>query len=291
MSITFPANGSNPVLALALPVFTPAVDLLLTNNDSGDSLTLNLPGSWDGDDLTLDFAAGTIRDQTGADRTSLLDGLDRSLWTPEPLAPGVNSVSAKAIVYGADPPPTSSGPRSGGTFADDSTVGSVAWTNPGNAAASDNARASATFADAITHYLKATNFGFSIPSSTVKGIKVEIERSFTSLAPSDYSVKIVKGGVISGSERALAGGWPAADTYATYGGSTDLWGLNWASSDINASTFGVVVAAQGLGLPTFQRNALVDHIRVTVYYDEPAVPLAPQAYGATGSWSWRLAYD
>lgn len=95
MSVTFPSDATRPVLDLALPVFTDPVDLVVTNQTSGDDLTLELPASWDGDDLTLDFDAQTIVDQTGADRSSLLaSGSD--LWTPEPLAVGVNDVEVEA---------------------------------------------------------------------------------------------------------------------------------------------------------------------------------------------------
>jgi len=70
------------------------------------------------------------------------------------------------------------GAISPGTLADDAAVGAVAWTNPGNAASSDNAYAVfSTSGVQQSHYLKATNFGFSIPAgATIDGVAVSIER-------------------------------------------------------------------------------------------------------------------
>jgi len=77
---------------------------------------------------------------------------------------------------------TSQGAFSGSIFSDDNATGVYTFNTPSNAAASDNNR---TFAAALigllsgtTHYLKATSFGFSIPSSAnICGIELQIEKS------------------------------------------------------------------------------------------------------------------
>lgn len=162
------------------------------------------------------------------------------------------------------------GPNNGGTFADDASVGTVAWSNPSNAQTSNDARATATSitTNVVSHYLKATNFGFSIPSgATIDGILVEIERSAsTSNNNKDNSIKIVKGGTIQGNEKAVADAWPTTDAYASYGGAADLWGLTWTPTDINAADFGVVVSAQSYSGGLL--GARVDHIRITIYYTD-----------------------
>src|SRR3990167_2051589 len=72
------------------------------------------------------------------------------------------------------------GAISPGTTADDSAVGTIVWTNPNNSKVSDNVYAIVTNANCgipTSHYLKATNFGFSIPAgATINGIVVEIEK-------------------------------------------------------------------------------------------------------------------
>jgi len=162
-------------------------------------------------------------------------------------------------------------PSSGSTSADS---GAVDWTNPGNVTASDNSRATASLAKGdVSYYLKATGFGFSIPTgSTINGITIEIERSIAEATSNtkDNSVKIIKDGTITGDEKAdTATLWPvnSGDAYATYGGSTDKWGVSWTVADINSSNFGVAVQAKNAvaAKPTTE-TAQVDHIRITVTY-------------------------
>lgn len=69
-------------------------------------------------------------------------------------------------------------PRTAGTLADDSAVGTITWTTPENADDSDDTYATA--AVGTSHYLKATNYGFNIPTSaTITGVRVSVERSAT----------------------------------------------------------------------------------------------------------------
>jgi hypothetical protein len=71
-----------------------------------------------------------------------------------------------------------SGPNSGLSFVDDSSVGTVSWDDPGYAQTSDNWYAEADLVEGqVSHYLKATGFAFSIPEAAiVNGIQVEVEK-------------------------------------------------------------------------------------------------------------------
>lgn len=177
----------------------------------------------------------------------------------------------------------SQGPNSGGTFANETSIGTQAWTSPSNAASSNNSYVTATSSGTgewLTNYIKATNFGFSIPGgATIDGIIVEVERkALTNNGTQfivDNSVKLVKGGTISGSEKAdTSTKWLTSDTYKTYGSSTDLWGLTWTDSDINSSTFGVVFSADIEKQFKFHETASVDHVRITVHYTTGGGPAA-----------------
>jgi hypothetical protein len=165
------------------------------------------------------------------------------------------------------------GPETSLTEVNDSTRGTINWTSLSNVRASDNARAAATLAGVEeTRYLKATNFGFSIPSDhSILGIEVKVERREANILGGakvrDGSVKIVKGGSISGNEKKKVGEWPTPnDAVATYGGSSDLWGLSWLFSDINLSTFGIAVSAKEFNLGT-TISAQIDQITITVHTD------------------------
>lgn len=176
------------------------------------------------------------------------------------------------------------GPSSPGTIVSDSTIGSVAWSSPGNAAASDDSRATATIGSGLTpsEYLLATNFGFSIPTgATIDGITVTVERSSTQAnRVSTNAVRIVKGGVIGSTDKADGANWPTSDATLDYGGAADLWGESWTAADINASNFGFAISAAATAPGT--RDAQVDHITITVTYTEAAggsaVPAIMQHY-------------
>lgn len=160
------------------------------------------------------------------------------------------------------------GPLSPNSVVNDTSIGTNAWSNPSNAAASDNAYATAavvgTPSVVNSNYLWCSDFRFSVPpGSTVNGVTVEIERFTT--GGIDRVVSLVKGGVVSGSNKASGAGWAAADpgTYVSYGSSSDLWTLTLTPKDVNAKAFGCVLQA---GSTDTGETVSVDHIRMTVDY-------------------------
>jgi hypothetical protein len=133
------------------------------------------------------------------------------------------------------------------------------------------------------------------------------------------SVRLVKGGVISGDNKAT-GSITTSDAYYSFGGAADKWGLSLTESDVEASNFGVVVSFNGTGnSPNYTTNyleatnfgisvpsgatidgviveveakfvtvggqlykAYVDHIQMKVYYTEAAAGLSKTG-GVDGS--------
>ncbi|MFA6251576.1 MAG: immunoglobulin-like domain-containing protein [Candidatus Paceibacterota bacterium] len=155
------------------------------------------------------------------------------------------------------------------------TGSSIVWTNPNNATTSDNTYATLKMEDAtyFSDYLRASNFGFSIPAgSTINGIKVNIEKKqackVAGCSPSvvsDKYVKVFKGLSATSSNKAKTSeAWPTTDTIVTYGSETEKWGTTWTASDINSSNFGVGLSITRTAGGT--RIASVDNISVTVYY-------------------------
>ena len=169
------------------------------------------------------------------------------------------------------------GPNNPGTMATDSVVGSVGWNNADNAKVSDDSDATTSGVfrfGLISYYLKATNFGFSIPSgATIDGIVVEIENAAALAGVRDNSVKIIKSdGSLGGEEKADTGtDWSLSDTYISYGDANDLWSESWDNTDINDIDFGVVISAKA-PVGADDSAPTIDHIRITVYYTElPAI--------------------
>jgi hypothetical protein len=168
------------------------------------------------------------------------------------------------------------GPLPCGTGADDATVGTIAWTNPGNVTVSDNNYATAVLnALNVSHYLKATNFGFSIPAgATINAITVEWEIKQTAIDGDlkDNASRIIKGGTIGSTDKSNAASWPTSDAFRSYG--SDLWGDTWTSTDINASTFGAALSAQEF--LSGSCTASIDHCRITVTYTDAVTGVPTQ---------------
>lgn len=161
----------------------------------------------------------------------------------------------------------SDGPRSPSTVANDAALGTLAWLSPGNAAASDNARATATaLALMNTQALTGTGYGFALPATAeISGIAVHVERSAVLASVSDNAVRLVIGGVIASADRSSPAAWPAsgAESVVTYGGPSDLWGEDWTAADINDPGFGAALSAR---VPLAD-VAQVDHLAITVHYE------------------------
>lgn len=153
------------------------------------------------------------------------------------------------------------------TYANDASIGTVAWTNPGNAIASDNVYATSVLPTNgnSTQRLKATGCGFAIPiGARIDGIAVTVEMNATAGSVDDFfGPTLYRAGVVD-NQAIYLNSWPVADTVFTYGGPTDLWSGGWTPADINDSGFGVAIRSRiTAGAPG---TARVDAITITVYY-------------------------
>ncbi|HEV2610300.1 MAG TPA: DUF6701 domain-containing protein [Noviherbaspirillum sp.] len=165
-------------------------------------------------------------------------------------------------------------------------VGIRAWTNAGNALASDNVRATVSVNDnEISNYLGCVGYGFNIPANaTITGIRVNIERSSNNDATQrDFSVRLVKAGAVTGGDRATTTVYTTTDTYEAHGSATDLWGTTWTAAEINSALFGAALSARKVGTGGNFRDIYVDHIQIEVDYALPCTPPpnAPANIGLT----------
>ena len=173
------------------------------------------------------------------------------------------------------------GYKNGNTFITSNPGGifNYNFINAGDAAASDNIRASASSILALlvgdTYYLRATGFGFTIPSyAAVCGITVQIERRAQGVglgAITDQEVRLIKAGTISGDNKKATGDWPTSDFVTTYGSSSDKWSLTFTPAEVNDPNFGVAIAVHITGL-VLGPSAEIDNIRVNISYN-PVLPI------------------
>ena len=178
----------------------------------------------------------------------------------------LNSMTFPVVL---DPSPDIESP---GTVVDDDSFGTLPeWNNPDEAKVEDGTSSLNIVGTGISHYLKATNFGFSIGStSTILGIVVGIKKQEGMATDNIYDerVRIVdENGAIGSTDKSSGTEWPTSLTYTNYGtGTTDLWGESWTYANINDADFGVVISADG---GAAFAGAGIDHIKITVYYTEP----------------------
>ena len=166
-----------------------------------------------------------------------------------------------------------------GTCVDNTSVGSQTWSNPGNAAGATGANGSATvsmpgFSSSQSHYLLCTGFGFTIPaSSVINSITVVFNGQSSSSSGSIYdgSVKIVQNGSVTGTDNARSSStkWSTTASNVTYAGGT--WGATWtagggASTDVNATGFGVAISAKRDWQLDSSRTGSIESVTITIDY-------------------------
>ena len=207
----------------------------------------------DPEDVTNDGGAG----RSDGDQAGAVAPADDAA-TPET---STEDASGDALVDAATPPeaappcvPASVGPRYG------TSAFGATWTEDNGILAPDNSRAHSNGDN--PNPIVTSGFGFALPANAeVRGIRVVIARNAEGNV-SDGAVRLPKG--VSKAN----GAWPAGPysgpfVDAVYGSSTDLWGTTWTAADINASSFGVSLIANGPG------DGHVDSIAVTVHYCAP----------------------
>jgi len=155
------------------------------------------------------------------------------------------------------------------TLENDPSIGGAAWQN-----------SSVYLNNTNSNYLKATNFGFNIPSNaTIQGVEVQIERNATNLQNGnvvDNQVSLIKKGKISPFNKAhFLQFWTSEDRLVNYGNDLDLWGETLTPANINSPDFGVAISV-GLvntdtdGLTVGSATANINSITMTVTYTTPS---------------------
>lgn len=166
---------------------------------------------------------------------------------------------------------TDTGALAGGTFASSSAAGagSVAWTNPSNAATLNQVYATAVFAAAGgSRWLLVTNCGFALPSqSSIRGVRVRITgNASVGFALNDAFISLFIAGAPVGTAKFSPDFWPVNNSVHEYGGENDLWGLLLSPAAVNLSTFGVgLIVTSGMAA-----TMSIDYIDITVYFNTGA---------------------
>ena len=174
---------------------------------------------------------------------------------------------------------SSSSAKSAGTGESSSLLGAftgTAWTNPGNITSSNNAYATVVLngtSATTSEVLLATNFGFEITGmGTILGIVASFERK-ASLSDhiKDGAIYLIKNGNYHGNNKSLGSYWTTTEGVVSFGSPTDLWGSSLLPEDVRATNFGVMIQCTYQNAYFTAATASVDHIEMTIHYEEPAV--------------------
>ena len=142
------------------------------------------------------------------------------------------------------------------------------WLSPAEAIVEDGATALVRVTSGSpSSYLAATGFGFAVPATAhVTGITVTVVRAARDPGSiHDSAMRLVEGGVIGTTDRAVGTAWSTFYTAVVYGGPTDLWGDVLTPADVNGASFGAAIRTAYSNV-SGNNDAGVDAMRVTVRY-------------------------
>lgn len=148
------------------------------------------------------------------------------------------------------------------------------WSNPGNAQTQNDTDATnpvtVAFPDNASSYLKALNYGdFSsiADGATIDLVTVYIRRKLTASGAqtvNDHVVKLVKGGTVSGNNKAdLVTDYTDSYSIITYSYTPAQWGVTLTGADVKATDFGCVFSCK---VTEFCSGVSVDHIYMEITY-------------------------
>lgn len=117
--------------------------------------------------------------------------------------------------------------------------GGQAWTTITNVTADDSSYATVAVTAAVfSEYMFTNTFGFAIPSTaTINGIQVDLKAK-VSTTSANVNLTLSKNGGASGSTSFNTPQVTTTEAFKSYGSSSELWGLTWTPTEVNASTFG-----------------------------------------------------
>ncbi len=173
------------------------------------------------------------------------------------------------------------------SFSNNNLIGTSNFFSTSNARDNDGAYAISwatlsLLGSAKTNFLTASNFNFSLPpTATICGVTASIKKKATGINLlnwiTDEQVKLIKGGTITGTNKATNTHWTSFDQVEAYGGATDTWGATLTAADVNSTNFGVAIAADYNGVLGALLSADIDYVQAKVHYNV-VLPLLLQSF-------------
>lgn len=171
-----------------------------------------------------------------------------------------------------------------GTAVDDSSTGTLTWTDPSNATGSDTgtyASAIATASSEYTHYLKLTNYGFAIPAgATINGVQLQIRNAGIATGTGFFAwnaIRLVNASGTIGSVNKATGTLSSSPTTTSFGGSADTWSGEASAIDWNDADAGCAISIGTTPTITGDSYLYVYFVQIIITYTEaPAAGTSPR---------------
>lgn len=153
------------------------------------------------------------------------------------------------------------------------TPGTTDWNNISNLTADNNTGGDLSAkikGGSTTYHITATMNGnvFTIPSgATINGITVNVDviDDLKDGPCGDSTILIIKGGTASGTDhKVVTDDWPTTAGIKSWGSTSDLWGLSWTNTDINATNFGIEIFLVEVDNVFTQLD--LDYIQISIDY-------------------------
>ncbi len=147
--------------------------------------------------------------------------------------------------------------------------GTVAWTNPANAASQDWIQASAvvTLVGDTTYELRWSGLTLSAipPNAVIDGLAVQVFGNSSFYMTGNIIPRLISGAKI-GEKASMGSGLPmTSSAWSTaIGGATDLWGQSWTRDELTNLVFAAKLAS-GLFM-TGSQTFSIDAARITIYW-------------------------
>lgn len=174
-----------------------------------------------------------------------------------------------------------------GSATNNSSVGTLSWTNPGYAQGGLNsvfAQVNNSTPSAISYYLRLSAYSFSIPAgATIDGVKVTIRAGMvgdgllltgpcTTPSANYYRVRLVNHlSTIGTADKAASNTLTNNGVFAdAFGGSSDTWSGEASAINWNDANSGVVVAFQWTASGSSNCTVVIDYVPIEITYTPPA---------------------
>lgn len=183
-----------------------------------------------------------------------------------------------------------------GAVSQDNSIGTAVW-SPLSASSlefNDDDKSAVTLAfGEISQYAVLTGFGLAVPGgATITGIGVDVtwRRTNANADIRDYSVRLVRAGLLEIHDKATATNLATSDTEWNYG--PDMWDAAWTPSDVNDPDFGVAIAVENFALLAEGESgdAEIDRVVLSVYYYGGGTTWSPGLFQIHGRISRRPIY-